>query len=78
MVKELVVLAILYILCNIQLVDGSVLSLRQLNNKVWGSFGSLRNKILSLRTIFTFPNNPSSRTDDELKAGIADFYDKVI
>jgi hypothetical protein len=74
--KELFfVLSSLCLLHYQQLVDGSGLSLRQFNSNVWGTFGSLRNKILNLKTFFSFPS--SSRSDEELKAGIADFYDKV-
>ena len=75
--KELftVLASSLYLLHCQHLVGGNALSLRQLNKKFWGTLG---NKIVNLRTLFSFQKNPSpSRSDEELKAGIADFYDKV-
>lgn len=45
------------------------------SRKIFGRLGSIANKFgVNLRRIFY---NVNHRTDDELKAGIADFYDKA-
>lgn len=69
---------VFFLLLVVSLREGYSISLDSKNN-LFRRIGNVSRKVVAgLKGVFSPSNAQNSRTDEELKAGIADFYDKVI